>query len=566
MRPAQGRAMRVREIVSANPGPDPQTMARGMTPEASPLSLLRRPGFRTIWLAAMASNLGHWIQTVAAAWLMTTLTASPVLIALVQSSAHLPLAILSLPAGVISDSYDRRKLLIFSQVLGLCVAVVMTVLAFLGLMTPWILLGLSFAVGCAMAIQNPPWQSSLVDFVGRENLPAAVGLNSMGVNAMRSLGPAIGGLVVAGMGAAVAFALNALSFCVLALRLLVWKSPRKTSELPTESFMPALSAGLRYASLAPNIQSVLLRAFVFGLSAVSTNALLPLVVQRELGLGALAYGLLLACFGVGAVMGALSNPRLRARYSGETVVRGGLIATGVAQAVIALVPVSAAIAPALALAGASWVICLNLFNVTVQLSTPRWVVGRTLAIYNTAVFGGMTLGSWLWGNVVETASIEAALLLAGAVAFVGAVLGLRFPLPEYAHLRLEPANVFRRPEVSPNILPRSGPIMIRIEFEVAPENHDAFLIVMAERRRLALRTGARNWSLLRDIENPLIWAEKYYFPTWTEYLRHHERRTKDDYELSLRMREVIEGVPQVRRYIERQALPDRPDHLSVEFH
>jgi predicted MFS family arabinose efflux permease len=311
----------------------------------------------------------------------------------------------------------------------LAVSVTLTVFAYFGFITPWMLLGFTFLIGCGTALNNPSWQASVGDMVPRDQLPAAVALNSVGFNLTRSVGPAIGGAIVAALGAAAAFAVNAFSYIALIFVMLRWKPDMPKSALPRETLGRAMTAGLRYVAMSPHIETVLVRAFAFGGTAVVILALLPLVARDLLAGDALTYGALLGCFGIGAVGGAFLSGRLRQYLSTEWIVRLSFIGFAACAAICAIGTQLAVTGAGLLIGGACWVLALSLFNVTVQLSTPRWVVGRALALYQTATFGGMALGAWLWGLSAETYGVERALLIAAGFLLCGALLGLRLPMP-----------------------------------------------------------------------------------------------------------------------------------------
>ena len=332
-----------------------------------------------------------------------------------------------------------------------------------------------------------------------------------------------------------------------------------------------MSAGLRYVAMSPNLIKVMSRSFVFGFAAISILALLPLIARDLVSGGALTYGILLGSFGVGAIGGAAANTWLRERLSNEAIVRTGFV--GFAAGCLILSQSSYTWLSSLALlpAGACWVLALSLFNVTVQLSTPRWVVGRALALYQTATFGGMAAGSWLWGHVAENYGPVTTLIVAGVVLLFGAVIGLRFALPEFGSLNLDPLNQFTEPQLQLDLRSRSGPIMVLVDYEIDQKDVQAFLSVMAERRRIRIRDGARQWALLRDLENPDIWTETYHVPTWVEYIRHNQRRTHADAEVWDKLSQLHRGPerPRVHRMIERQTVPlhdDMPLRSHPEIH
>lgn len=515
--------------------------------------------FRAVWGASLISNFGGLIQGVGAAWLMTTIATSSYQVALVQASTTLPIMLFSLVAGAIADSFNRRTVMLTAQCFMLVASVILTLFAYNDLLTPWTLLAFTFLIDSGTALNSPSWQASVGDIVPRAKVPAAVALNSVGFNLTRSVGPAIGGIIVAAAGAAVAFAANALSYVALIVVLFRWKPQLPAPTLPRESFGGAIAAGLRYVAMSPNIGKVLVRAFAFGFTAGSVLALLPLIARDLLHGNALTYGILLGAFGVGAVCGALTSVRLRRMLSSETMVRWAFAGFAVCAVNAALSPYAWQTALGLLVGGACWVIALSHFNVTVQMSTPRWVVGRALSIYQTANFGGIALGSWVWGVAADVHGVEVALIAAGIAMLAGGAIGLLLPLPEHAALNLDPLNRWTEPMLALDLKPRSGPIAIMIEYVIKEEDLPEFIALMAERGRIRRRDGARNWTLGRDLGNPELWMESYHTPTWLDYIRHNMRATYADAEITERIRALHSGSerPRVRRMVER---PTSADH------
>ncbi|MBW3098771.1 MFS transporter [Pseudohoeflea sp. DP4N28-3] len=514
-----------------------------------------------LWGATMMSNLGTLVQTVGAGWLMTSIATSPVQVALVAGSNTLPIMLFALLAGALADSYDRRRIMLVAQIFMFVVSIALTAAAWLDLLTPWSLLAFTFLIGCGMAVHNPSWQSSVRDLVPREDVPSAVLMNSMGFNLMRSVGPALGGFIVSIAGAALAFAVNAASYIFLIIALLAWRSPANEQRLPREPFLLAVSAGIRYVAMSPNLLRVLARTFLFGFGAVAILALLPLVARQQLQGTAITFGILLGSYGVGAIGGALGSLWLRARFDNEQIIRAGFLAVSLAVMVLAVSSSLLIDCLVLLLAGAGWLSSLSLFNVSVQLSTPRWVVGRALSIYQTCAFGGMAIGAWVWGAIAAEASLPAALMAAGLVLVGGAAVGLLVRLPQSGGDELDPLGRFREPELRLDLRQRSGPIMVMVDYEIDQADVPEFLRLMADRRRIRIRDGARQWALLRDLENPDIWTETYHVATWIEYVRHNERRTKADAEVSDRLAALHRGPTPLRvhRMIERQTVPLRDD-------
>ncbi|KQN00325.1 MFS transporter [Sphingomonas sp. Leaf25] len=520
---------------------------------ATPTRPLSIPIFRAIWIASMASNFGGLIQSVGASWMMTSLASSPQMIALVQASTTLPIMFFSLWAGAVADNLDRRRVMLAAQGFMLAVSVLLAVCAWQGVLTPWLLLTFTFLIGCGTAINGPAWQASVGDMVPRSVLPSAVALNSMGFNIARSLGPAIGGAIVAAAGAAAAFLTNALSYIGLIVVLARWRPTRAPRLLPRERLGLAMAAGVRYVRMSPSIRTVLIRAALFGLAASAVPAMMPLIARDLVTGGPLTYGALLGAFGVGAVGGALGSVRLRRRWSTERIVRAAasaLAAGAVVAGVSTILPLTLA---ALVVAGAGWVAALSTFNVTVQMAAPRWVVARALSLYQMAAFGGMAAGSWLFGSVADTHGVTLALAAAGAVQMLSVVLGLRLPLPDIETANLDPRG-WETPDTQVPVEPRSGPVVVTIDYRIRPADIVAFLGVMAERRRIRRRDGAHHWALLRDLNDPELWIERYHVSTWLDYIRHNQRRTQADDANSEALRALHQGEapPRVHRMIERQ--------------
>ncbi|MCB1683728.1 MAG: MFS transporter [Pseudomonadales bacterium] len=523
-------------------------------PAPSALSPLQQPIFRAVWGASTFSNLGGMIQSVGAAWLMLSIAQSADMVALVQASVTLPIMLLSLVAGAVADNLDRRKVMLAAQSFMLAVSVGLALCAWSGLITPWLLLGFTFLIGCGGAFNAPAWQASVGDMVPRAELPGAVALNSMGFNLARSVGPAIGGAIVAAAGAAAAFALNAVSYIGLIVVLARWRPKVSPQILPPETLGIAMAAGIRYVAMSPTIRTVMARGALFSVGASSVMALMPVIAKHLIDGGPLTFGLLLGAFGVGAVMGAMSTARLRRRFSTEAIVAWSSIGFGFCAAATAVSTLLLLSMFALLIGGACWVLALSTFNVTVQMSAPRWVVARALSMYQMAIFGGMAGGSWMWGVIAETASVSTALLLASGVMLVCALSGRWLRLAETQDRNLDPLRLWQAPETAVPVESQTGPVVITVEYVIREEDILEFLRVMADRRRIRRRDGALGWRLLRDLSDPEIWIERYETPTWLDYIRHNNRLTHDDAAIPERLRALHRGdaPPRVRRMIERQ--------------
>jgi MFS family permease len=520
----------------------------------STLSAFRYPVFRGVWFASTLSNLGGLIQSVGASWLMISIAPSADMVALVQASVTLPIMLLSLVAGAMADNLDRRNVMLGAQFFMVAVSVALAVCAWVGWITPWLLLLFTFLIGCGAAFNAPAWQAAVGDMVPRDELPAAVALNSMGFNIARSIGPAIGGVIVAAAGVAAAFVVNAASYIPLIAVLARWRPPPNPQTLPRETLGTAVAAGIRYVAMSPVIRTVLVRSAAFGLGASAIMALLPLVAKVLIGGGPVTYGLLLGAFGVGAIAGALGAARLRRMLSTEGIVRWAGCAVALAAAIVGVSTQLLVTMAALLLAGAGWVLSLATLNVTVQLSTPRWVVARALSLYQMAAFGGLAAGSWLWGVVAAAEDVGAALLIAAFVILACALLGRWMPLMQSGELNLDPLRLWKEPSTAVPVEPRTGPVVITIEYVIREKDALEFLRRMAERRRIRRRDGARNWRVLRDLADPQLWIERYETPTWLDYVRLNSRLTQDDATVPERLRALHRGpgAPRVRRMIERQ--------------
>lgn len=505
--------------------------------------------FRSAWTTNLASNLGALIQTVSAAWLMTTISHSANMVALVQAAAALPIMLFSVISGAIADNFNRRKVMLAAQTFMLLASVSLTLWVYLGTMTPWLLLAFTFLIGCGTALHSPSWQASVGDMVPRSLIPAAVALNATSNNLARSVGPALGGVVVTTAGAAAAFAVNAASYLGFIFVLWQWKPALTVNSLPREALGPAIAAGLRYVAMSPEIKKVLLRTFIFGFTAICTLALLPLVARDTLSGDAFLYGILFGMFGLGAVCGGLGSGILRRKLSAEWILRLAFIAFAACAIAMASSPFPWLTGAALVVGGASWVASLSLCNVSVQLSTPRWVVGRALSLFHMAAFGGVAAGSWIWGLAADRYGPEKALQLAAMMMIMGAAIGIgKLAMPTGTWLNLDPLNRWREPQLELDLTPRSGPIKITIEYVIVEKDTPELLNMMAERRRILRRDGGRRWNLTRDIEQPTHWIESYQLPTWIEYVRHSQRLTHADAEIFEHIRQLHKGSePPYRR-------------------
>jgi len=522
-------------------------------PAGSAWAPLRHGMYRALWIASLTSNLGTWMQSVAAVWLMTTLTTSPIMVALVQTAASLPLVFLALPAGALADMVDRRKLLLISQTWMLLAASALGALTMLGYEDPWWLLGLTAALGIGTALTSPAWLAITLELVPRSELPAAVALSSASLNLARAVGPAIGGLIVAAFGAGVAFLCNAVSFLAVLGVLLAWHREPPVSTLPREHVFGAIRAGMRFVRHSPALKRILLRVglFVFFTSAIW--ALLPVLARDRMQTHAAGYGVLLGFMGIGAVMGAIALPRVRMSLSVDRIVDVSGVVFAVGLVVLGLVPSFALACGLLMACGFAWMAPLSSLNVETQSVAPAWVRARGLALHLLVLQGGLAGGSALWGWVADRVGSAVTLQIAGAGLAVAVLVSLRFRLRPTAHIDLSPAVHWPAKEIIEAADYDDGPVLVSVEYEIDPAREEEFLRIMEIVRRMRRRSGAWRWGVFRDAARPSVYLESFLVESWLDHLRQHERMTVTDRDLSYRARafHVGEKPPIVRHLIAR---------------
>lgn len=368
-------------------------------------------------------------QSVGAAWLMTELTTSHRLIALVQASVTVPIMLLGVFAGAIADNYDRRLVMLAAQIGMLVVSAALAIMTWAGLMTPWLLLGFTFCVGIGTALNSPAWQASVRQQVGHEDLPQAITLNTMSFNLARCVGPGLGGLLISIWNVSLAFAVNAVSYVALIVVLLCWRPGHTVPE--RKPMLPAIAVGLRFCALDPVIRRVLARGLTIGFGVAGYQALVPAVVRSRLHGTEIDYGVLLGLFGVGSICAALFISPARRRFGSEVVITVSTLAFVVAELMLASAHSLIGAAPATFIAGAGWVTGLTTINVAMQLRSPDAIIGRCLSIYQAVTFGGMAVGSWVWGYVADWKDVPTALHWSAAFLVIsGVVLRIVAPMPD----------------------------------------------------------------------------------------------------------------------------------------
>lgn len=526
-----------------------EIVPENMQPPKHGFGPLQIPLFRDRWIASTVSGLGTWMQDTAGTWLMTTLSAgSPLLIALMQTAASLPVLLLGLLAGATADIFERRRLLIFWQTWMLVTVALLTVLTFAGVVGPYQLLGLTFLMNIGAAMNNPAWQAIVPELVPREQIPDAVSLNSASNNLARALGPALGGLMVAAFvkvttGAGWVFALNSASFAAVIWVLWQWKrKPLFKSALPAERMAGSIRSGLRYLRFSPELQASLVRAFLFTFFVSAVWALLAAIAARELKQGAMGYGLLNGAMGAGAVVGAVTLPRIRSRFDADTILRFTSVMYVAILLVLAWVPLPWVAILVLLVGGFCWTSTMSTLNTSVQLISPAWVQARALGAYLTVFQGGLALGSATWGYVAEHTSVKLA-MTASAVGMAATLpFALRFHVLRGKLPDLGP-YVWRRPHRELVMQPEmeDGPVRIVVEYFVAPENYAEFSRLIHKMEGVRLRAGAIRWGVFRDASNPERMEETFVMESWLDHLRARERMTAADSVIRDRLWEIHKG-------------------------
>ncbi|QJY34723.1 MFS transporter [Diaphorobacter sp. JS3050] len=516
----------------------------------SPFAPLSVPVFRMLWLTWLAANTCMWMNDVATAWLMTTLTDSPALVALVQTASTLPVFLLGLPSGALADILDRRRYFMVTQFWVAAVAVVLCVAILWGGLNPYLLLALTFANGIGLAMRWPVFAAIVPELVNRQQLPAALALNGVAMNASRIIGPLVAGAIIASAGSAWVFVLNAVLSLVAGFTIMRWRRQPMPNPLGRERLTSAMRVGLQFVRESPPMRAVLWRISIFFLHATALLALLPLVARDLQGGGAGTFTLLLASMGAGAVSAAMFLPRLRQMMSLDQLVARGTLLQALATAVVAIAPNVYVAVPAMLVGGAAWITTANSLTVAAQLALPNWVRARGMSIYQMSIMGATAVGAALWGQVAALSSVHMSLALAALTGVLVMALVQRLVSNRHGEEDLSASRAFQAPRAdSP---PAAGlRLVVSIEYFINPARAAEFRAVMQESRRARLRQGALSWELQHDIADPRRYVERVVDESWTEHLRRFDRVTASD--VALRDRRfafhVGDAPPVVSRYV-----------------
>ena len=501
-----------------------------MTPPArAPNSIwhtLRHTAFRALWIAGGVYFLGNAMQTMAAAWMMVELSGSSFLAALVQTAVFLPMFLLSLPAGVLADIADRRRLIVGALATQAVAGALLAALLIAGMAGPATVLLLIFVAGCCTALLSPAWNSTVGDSVPRDELPPAITAVSIAYNAARAVGPALAGAVYALVGGGWIFALAVLSTLVQMQAIRRWPpAPHPPSRLPAERLWGGMLSGLRFAWHSQLILAQLVRTVAYSAAGSALWALLPVIGQRQLGLGAAGYGVMMGCLGGGAVAVGLVIGGLRQRIGLEALLGWGCTVFAATMGIAAFSHWAPLVYAALIAGGAAWMAVMSTFNTATQTSAPPWVRARALAMHTLCALGSFALGSAFWGALSDLAGLTAALCTATLLMLAGLLLARPFPLRMGQAQEVTPAPpwedsfLFHEPD------PEAGPVAVEIGYRIRTDETAAFLDALTELRAPRKRDGATFWRVYRDLSDPSRYVERFIVTSWADYLHQRARAT-----------------------------------------
>ncbi|MGX1309289.1 putative MFS family arabinose efflux permease [Amorphus suaedae] len=534
--------------MNTSPADQPPKPAGAPVPGA--FAPFRHQVFAILWTATVLGNMGTFVRDVASQWIVSGLTPSPAAVGLIQAAGTLPIFLLAIPSGVLSDILDRRRFLIAVQIGLACVSFSLATLASLSALSVSSLVLLTFLGGVGAALTMPAWQAVVPELVPRPDLKSAVALNSLGINIARALGPALGGFALAMLGAAATYGIDVLTYFVVIGALLWWKRPAQKDDTLHERFHGALRAGLRYTIASREMHRLLWRAAVFFLFGSAVWALLPLVARRELAGGPGFYGVMLGSIGLGAIAGALLLPRLRARLGQDRLVLAASLVTALCCMLLALTGAKAVALAATFVLGMAWITVLVTLNATMQSILPDWVRGRGLAVYLTVFNGAMAAGSLGWGLVGEASSVPVALLIAAAGLAVTALIVYRAALPS-GEDDLSPSSHWPEPSVVTAPSDDRGPVLITITYEIAPDDVADFVRALTRLSSQRRRDGAYAWGVSEDPAAPGKVVEWFFVSSWAEHLRQHRRVSRAAADLQAEATVFHRGAvaPEVRHLI-----------------
>ncbi len=511
---------------------------------------LRHPVYAVLWGATVVSNVGVFMRDVTSAWLVARLSDSPVWVALVQAAATLPIFLLAIVAGALTDLLDRRRFLAIVQLYLIGVSAALTTLALTDRITVHALVALTFLGGIGAALIGPAWQAIAPELVPRTELRSAIALNSMGFNVARAVGPAAGGALLGALGATATYGINTAGYLFVIAALLWWRRPPVPDDPLAEQFSGAVRAGLRYIRASAKMRRVLSHTAVYFLFSAAPWALLPLVARDVLGGEAGFYGSLLGAIGLGAVLGAIVLPRLRPALGSDGLVLGASLAIAAVVTLVAFAPPQWVGVAAALVFGAAWTAVLTTLNATAQAVLPNWVRGRGLAAYLMVYNGAMALGSVLWGVLASGIGVPATLVTGSACLAAAAFVSRRFPLPE-GEADLTPSNHWPEPSLAEPVPHDRGPVLVTVEYRIRREDRERFFEILGRLAEQRERDGAYAWGVAEDAEQPETILEWFFVESWAEHLRQHRRVSRADAELQAQANRLHRGdrPPRVSHYL-----------------
>jgi MFS family permease len=517
----------------------------------SPWAPLRRPVFRLLWGTWLTANICMWMNEVASAWLMTTLTTSPVMVALVQSASVLPVVLFGLPSGALADILNRRRWFMFTQFWVAANAVILCAVLAADAMTAPLLLALTFGNGIGLAMRWPVYAAIVPELVPRVELPTAIALNGIAMNMSRIIGPVVAGALIASLGTGYVYLLNAALSLAAGFVIMRWRLEPKVSVLPGERFLGAMRVGFQYVAQSRLMRSVLLRIAIFFLQSTALLALLPLVAKQMPGGGAWTYTFLLASLGLGAIATAFFLPRLRVLITRERLLRDGTLVQAFAMVVAGFAPNVWAAMPAMMLAGAAWLAVVNTLTVASQLSLPDWVRARGMSLYMMTMMAATSVSAAVWGQVASLIDVPWTFVAAAATGIALWLLAGRLHETPAEQHDLTPARILKEPVPAFPVEHQMGPVMVTVDYRIDPARGPEFATVMRESRANRLQMGALSWGLFHDTSEPGHYIEYFLDESWADHLRRFDRFTAADAVLRERRHSFHLGdePPKVTRYI-----------------
>ena len=531
------------------PPSGPQTVSPEVAPSA--WDPLRRPVFRLLWGTWLTANICMWMNEVAAAWLMTTLTTSPVMVALVQSASVLPVVLFGLPSGALAVILNRRRWFMFTQFWVAANALILCVVLAADAMTAPLLLWLTFGNGIGLAMRWPVYAAIVPELVPRSELPTAIALNGIAMNTSRIIGPIVAGALIASLGTGYVFLLNAALSLAAGLVIMRWRLEPNSSVLPGERFFGAMRVGFQYVAQSLLMRSLLLRIAIFFLQSTALLALLPLVAKRMPAGGAWTYTFLLASLGLGAIATAFFLPRLRVLITRDRLLRDGTLVQAFAMVAVGFAPNVWIAMPAMMLAGAAWLAVVNTLTVASQLSLPDWVRARGMSLYMMTMMAATSVSAAVWGQVASMIDVPWTFVAAAATGIALTLLAGRLHTMSMEQQDLTPARILKEPVPAFPVEHQMGPVMVTVDYRIDPARAAEFATVMRESRANRLQMGALSWGLFQDTSEPGHYIEYFLDESWADHLRRFDRFTAADADLRERRYAFHVGAepPKVTRYI-----------------